>query len=495
MQIHNVQQGSPEWYALRAKYKTASEAPAALGASKYQTRGALLNAKKFGIAAGVGNQFLFDKGHIAEAGARPFVEEAIGQELYPVTVSEGEFLASLDGMTMDGKIIFEHKLLNKDLAAMVTSGQLSAHYYWQLEHQLMVTGAERVVFAISDGTEDSLMMLDYRPVPGRREELLAGWAQFDIDLAAYESKDVDVAVAASIDALPVLLVDIEGSVKSTNLVTYKEAVTARIEAIKTDLQTDQDFADAEKTVKFLGDAEKELEAVKARALAQTASIDELFRAIDSIKASARDKRLSLEKLVTKRKDQIRVEIRNGAAAEVASHIDAINKTLGGKIVLPPIADDFAGVMKNKRTVASLRSAVDDEVVRIKLEANRIADKIRLNLAILKEQAAGFEKLFGDAQQLVLKERDDLTAVIKIRIADHKAELAKVAEKAVEAERAKVAVESMATKKVADEYVDAMIRKPANDPRQDIIEYVAMKFHLNLIQAEAMLVKLFSKEIA
>jgi len=36
MQVHNVQQGTPEWHALRSSYFTASEAPAMMGASKYQ---------------------------------------------------------------------------------------------------------------------------------------------------------------------------------------------------------------------------------------------------------------------------------------------------------------------------------------------------------------------------------------------------------------------------------------------------------------------------
>ena len=49
MKVHNVQQGSPEWHALRANYFTASEAPAMMGASKYQTRDDLLAMKKTGI--------------------------------------------------------------------------------------------------------------------------------------------------------------------------------------------------------------------------------------------------------------------------------------------------------------------------------------------------------------------------------------------------------------------------------------------------------------
>jgi predicted phage-related endonuclease len=43
--------------------------------------------------------------------------------------------------------------------------------------------------------------------------------------------------------------------------------------------------------------EKRLALVKSQALAQTASIDELFRTIDALKEEMRSKRLTLDKLV------------------------------------------------------------------------------------------------------------------------------------------------------------------------------------------------------
>lgn len=65
MNIHNVAQGSAEWHALRANYFTASEAPAMMGASKYQTRTELLTQKKTGFTPEVTpqQQCIFDLGH------------------------------------------------------------------------------------------------------------------------------------------------------------------------------------------------------------------------------------------------------------------------------------------------------------------------------------------------------------------------------------------------------------------------------------------------
>lgn len=188
MNIHNVTQGSPEWHALRAGFFTASEAPAMMGASKYQTRADLLQQKKTRLAEDVSpqKQALFNRGHAAEAAARLIVEEMIGEELYPVTASRDQLLASMDGMNMAETVLFEHKLWNASLAAQVRAGELEPHYYWQLEQQLWVSGAERVIFVCSDGTRRNFVHMDYRPVPGRAEALLAGWRQFGTELQGFE---------------------------------------------------------------------------------------------------------------------------------------------------------------------------------------------------------------------------------------------------------------------------------------------------------------------
>jgi len=85
MKIHNVAQGSEAWYALRANYFTASEAPAMMGASKQMKRTELLSAKKTGLDRDVSwwvQKYLFDKGHEAEAMARSILEGRIGEDLF-----------------------------------------------------------------------------------------------------------------------------------------------------------------------------------------------------------------------------------------------------------------------------------------------------------------------------------------------------------------------------------------------------------------------------
>ncbi|MBT9234262.1 YqaJ viral recombinase family protein [Pseudomonas sp. MG-2] len=421
MQVHNVQQGTPEWHALRSSYFTASEAPAMMGASKYQTRNDLLALKKTGIVPEVTpqQQAIFDRGHATEELARPLVEEMIGEELYPIVGTSGNLLASMDGATMLGDTLFEHKLWNATLAAAVLAGELEPHYYWQLEQQLLVSGAERVIFVCSDGTRDNFVHMEYRPVAGRREQLVAGWAQFEEDLGAFEVKEAKVEViGAAPDQLPALRIEVTGMVTASNLDAFKSHALEVFSNINTELKTDQDFADAEKTVKWCSEVEDKLKAAKEHALSQTESIDALFKAIDDIAAEARRKRLELDKLVKSRKDSIRTEIVMDSAKALQDHIDQIDATLGGRIRMPKVHANFAEAIKGKRTIDSLNEAAGAELARAKIEASRIGDLIRLNIASLNELAANHKFLFHDAQDLVQKANDDLVALIKVRINEH-----------------------------------------------------------------------------
>ncbi len=392
-----------------------------MGASKYQTRTDLLSMKKTGIVPEVTpqQQSAFDRGHVTEELARPLVEEMLVEELYPIVGTSGNLLASMDGATMLGDTLFEHKLWNQKVVAQIRAGELEPHYYWQLEQQLLVSSAERVIFVCSDGSAANFEYLEYRPVAGRREQLVAGWTQFEEDLGAFEVKEAKVEVVGSApDTLPALRIDVTGMVTASNLDAFKSHALAVISNINTELSTDKDFADADATVKWCGEVEDKLKAAKEHALSQTESIDVLFKAIDDIAAETRRKRLELEKLVKSRKDQVRQDIVMDAAKALQTHIDQIDATLGGKIRMPKVHANFAEAIKGKKQVSSLKEAADAELARAKIEASRIGDLIRLNIASLNELARKHGFLFHDAPELVLKANDDLVALIKVRINEH-----------------------------------------------------------------------------
>ena len=465
---HECPQGSQEWLDLRAHYFTASELAAAAGESKYQTRSALLKAKATGVAEEVdaAKQRLFDAGHAAEAAARPIVEAMIGKELFPVTMSceiDGlPLLASLDGIDMLGDDIWENKLRSESLVEQVNAGHLDPHYAYQIEQQLLVSGASRCYFTTSDGTPEGTFGMWYESNPELRGKVVLIWKQFAEELASYQHSEVTPAVVAdTIEDLPALSVQLVGQVTASNLDSFKSAVTARIQAINTTLVTDADFATADKMVKFLDNGEKRLDLVKAQALAQTESIDALFRTIDALKAEMRNKRLMLDKLVKAEKENRKSEITSAAATEYAAYCRAVNARLSPYSIPGPIlahGSMFADSIKGLKSLDSMRDKVSVALANAKIEANATADRIDANRKAMGDHAA----LFPDFSQVCTKAPDDFAALVAMRVAQQK----ESDEKRLAAEREKIRAEEQA--KIEAEHAESkqacVSRVPKSEPQ-------------------------------
>lgn len=438
--LEGIIQGSDEWLAIRAKHNTASEAPAVMGASKYMSRSELLKQKATGIVPEVDShkQALFNKGHAAEEGARAILERMIGEDLYPVTCvcEKTNLLASLDGLNMSEAVAFECKLWNERLAEQVRAGDLEPHYYWQLEQELLVTGSEKVIFVTSDGTRDKFAHMEYFPVAGRAEQLIAAWKQFAIDLAAYvPTESAPVAVAKMPSILPVVFdMRVEGKLVACNLEQYKPAALAYIKAINIALVTDQDFADADADAKYCRDSADKLELAIEQALGQMGDINAAMATVREIAAAFDAKGLALEKLVKSEKDNRKIAIISAGRIALQRHESGLQERTAHH--LPPTLQNFETVTRGLKKLESIQNAVDTELARCKILANATADKIQANLQTIA--AAGHDYLFPDAGKLVLKAPDDLANTITARIADHQAKEAA----RIEADRARIRAEEI-----------------------------------------------------
>jgi len=432
MRTVNLIQGTPEWHAHRASHFNASDAPAMMGCSPYKTRSQLLREFATGatLEHDAGTLQRFADGHRFEDLARPLAERIIGEELYPCVGVDGKFSASFDGLTLLEDKAFEHKSLNDDLRLAMpldgTDACLPLHYQVQMEHQAMVSGAERVLFMASKWAGDELVEERhcwYTPNPELRAKIVAGWAQFEADVAAYEPVPVAEPVAAGRgpDQMPALLIEVTGKVTASNLAEWKEQAIAVFKDISTELVSDQDFADAEKTVKWCGDIEDQLQAAKQQALSQTKSIDLLFKTIDAIAEEARTKRLALEKLVKRRKDERRTEIGNAARRAVQDHVRAINETLGEHAIPMPatLIADIGDAMKGKRSFTIMQEAVDAVAANAKVNASQAAERIHANIRVMEMEVGTHAALFPDRVQLCsTKSAEDLRNLIAARIAQH-----------------------------------------------------------------------------
>lgn len=448
MRILELQQGSAEWKAERAKYDTASEAPVMMGASKKATRSDLLKIKATGLEKEVSEwveKNLFAPGHEIEAKARPIAEKIIGEELYPaVAVSDDEkLLASFDGITMLEGTIWECKQWNAEKAAAVTSGmngECPIEDYWQVVQQLAVSGATACLYMVTDGTEENTVHCVVEPVAEHIQRLRDGWAQFNKDLENYEPPAAEKVVTGSApSALPALDIRVSGSVVASNLDEFKAQAMAVFRGINTDLETDEDFADAEETVKWCKSIEKRLDGAKDAALNQTADIYEVLTSIDEMREEARKARLNLDKQVKARKEQRKEEILRAAERDYDAHIGAIERDIGrGNLWtnrFPAPSPMIAQAMKGKKTITSLQDAADTAVANAKIEADRIARDIRASIDVLVTEIDGYQTLFPDAGELVTsKSADDLRNLARARISKHQEQERQRAEREAEQQR-------------------------------------------------------------
>lgn len=364
MKTINLKQGSQEWHNHRLNFYNASDAAAMLGLSIYESRNDFLKRMAFfDKDVNKFQQKIYDKGHEYEALARPLAEKIIGDDLFPVVgISDNhpKLSASFDGLTLLENIGFEHKTLNEKIAKVQTIDDLDEQYLIQMEHQLIVSDAEKILFLATKWNGPELIdskHLWYFSDAVRRAKILNGWRDFEKDLNEYKAnyKPEIVTIAKQMDALPVLQVQVKGEVVASNINAYKETAFALLDSIQTSLKTDQDFADASEVVKWCKTAEDKLQNAKTNIINQTASIAEVLTIIEQIEKKTANKRLTLSKLIETEKEARKIELINKYRQIVNESYAAFQNQTG----IAPIktADNFANEIKNKRNLDTINDAL------------------------------------------------------------------------------------------------------------------------------------------
>lgn len=433
MRVHNLQQGTDEWAAFRLNHHGASEAAAMLGLSKRTTRSELLRMKHTGTPKEFSEwvqENILDYGHHVEALARPLVEELIGDDLYPVTCSDedigGHLSASCDGLTMAGDTAFEHKQWNADLAAAVQGGRVPDEHMPQCQQIMMITGASRVIFTVSDGTPDNFVSTEVWPDQAWFERIRDGWAQFDRDLTDYTlPEQKPMLVAEAVQDLPAVAVQVIGQISvRENFNAFENALRDFLEnKLIREPQTDQDFVDLDQQIKAMKKAEDTLNAAEAMMLAQVESIDQAKRQKDMLAKLVRDNRLMAEKLLESEKTRRRQERIEAARKAFAAHVGALQATVTG-LRLDVDMPDFAGAIKGLKTLTSIDDKLDTALANGKIAADRQANDFRAKLAWIDEvdEAYEYRALLPDLQQLAAKPIDDFKLAVNARVAEHRAKM-------------------------------------------------------------------------
>jgi len=460
MLVHDVLQGSDEWLALRMLNITASEACAMLNQSKYMTRAQLIHMKATGEREepDANALYIFDKGHKAEDMARPIAEEKYGVEFFPVTgtltVDGVPFLASYDGLDMGEEDIFEHKLYSIWRNEYVSVGEVPPMDRIQLEIQLMVCDGKRAHFMISNLIDKGdkrrePSYAEYESDPILRRQIIDAGKELVEDIATYKKHLAEGGKANNvkdevkvIKALPALNLELAGKVKKSTLTRYSKSAAKYIAEINTELKEDSDFANAENDVKFCKKAEKHIESVRENALSSTASIKEAMESLDKIQEDFRKVRLSLERSVKTRKEQIKTELISEAEASLSKfEAEAERKILPYR--MPRLSYDYYQAIKGKRNIESIRKAIAEESGRVLSKLRQNTVNVLANMKLLEDKSGELSYLFSDFNEYIMLSQEQVGNYIDCRINEHNKRLKE------ELEAAKAAKEEASRKAQAE----------------------------------------------
>ena len=175
-------QGTAEWHAHRAQYRNASESASVMGLSPFQTPYQLWLVRTGRMTVPV--TAAMHNGTQMEPKARAAYEEKTGLVMQPLVLTEGEYSASLDGITLDSDLIVEIKAPYKGRASAlweaVSAGDVPEHYRIQVQHQLMVSGAKLAHLFVFDGAEGLLVEITRDDVA--MAAIRAAWDAFQVYL-------------------------------------------------------------------------------------------------------------------------------------------------------------------------------------------------------------------------------------------------------------------------------------------------------------------------
>lgn len=154
-----MDQNTEAWLKFRGNSIGASEMAVIMGVSPYKKRNVLLREKAFPFPKDADKKsdkdFIFQKGHNYEIKIRNFIEFDTGLSFphQPTVIFSNPnystpIHASLDGITEDKEIILEAKYVGFEAFIEYQKSKTPPiHYMWQIQQQLLITGAKKCIFA------------------------------------------------------------------------------------------------------------------------------------------------------------------------------------------------------------------------------------------------------------------------------------------------------------------------------------------------------------
>ena len=148
-ELPNLEQGSDEWRRWRKGVIGASEAPTIMNENRWQSAQFLLD-EKLGLKPEFTGNAATREGNRLEEVARRELAKMYRIQLEPTVIQDGEvpyFAASLDAIDKQHRQVFEIKCGAKAYEIVATKKEVPSYYFGQLQHILMITQLDKIVYA------------------------------------------------------------------------------------------------------------------------------------------------------------------------------------------------------------------------------------------------------------------------------------------------------------------------------------------------------------
>ena len=146
-------QRTPEWLEERRKHIGSSDAAAVMGLSPWKTA-YMVWQDKLGLSKPIEQNEAMKRGSTMESIALEAFERERGIEMFPQIVYHKEhkfMMASLDGMSLDGKSAVEIKCPGKKSHESALDGKVPEYYMPQLQHQIACSNLDGIWYYSFDG--------------------------------------------------------------------------------------------------------------------------------------------------------------------------------------------------------------------------------------------------------------------------------------------------------------------------------------------------------
>lgn len=148
--IDDIKHGTSKWHEWRRGVIGSSEASIIMGENRWTNRQRLMDEKLGLVKPFAGNQAT-QQGDLLQPKAIKALANHFNEKLKAAIVQDAEepcLAASLDAINEDMNQIFEVKCGFKTYEIVSRTNQVPSYYFAQLQHMLMVTQMESLIFAV-----------------------------------------------------------------------------------------------------------------------------------------------------------------------------------------------------------------------------------------------------------------------------------------------------------------------------------------------------------